>query len=66
MKRQQIAFLALGASCVMEACLIARLEKRVRHLEAMSEAMSDYIELQFREEVNEKFEEIVEKFQDDE
>lgn len=66
MKRQQIAFLALGASCVMGACLIARLEKRVRHLEALTEAMSDYIALQFQEEVNEKFGKIVEKFQDDE
>jgi hypothetical protein len=72
MERNQIAFISFGASCVIGAFLIARLELRVRQLETgfnlLGEGFNnihEYLDADFQEEVDEKFEEIVEKLDED-
>jgi hypothetical protein len=63
--QEQIAFMALGASCIIGAYLIAQLQMRVRRLEKVMIRVHAYIEADFQETVDEKFEEIVEDLRDE-
>jgi hypothetical protein len=63
--REQVAFMALGASCVLGAYLIAQLQRRVQHLESMVSVLHNYIEADFQGEIDEKFVEIIDRLDEE-
>lgn len=63
--RNKLAFLALGGSCLVGAYLIGRLERRVQRLDDAMTFVCGFLETQFQAEVDEKFEDIVERLDDD-
>jgi TolA-binding protein len=63
--RQRLAFVCLSLSCLTGAYLIAQLQKRVRYLEGLTDAMSDVLDMQMQHEFDEKFEEIVEDLREE-